>query len=210
MTAPQRYGDAAGESIDNTLGKVGHPLGTGLSYATAPVGNVVDSLVGGVMRSGELAQEVPEWGAGVGQTVRDYAGTLTGQGQEALQQGQESMQSKLKGDVTKKVQDSMEQHRQDAMSNVQESIGDGIGGEGATKKVQDTMEGLGEGQVAMKKVQESMGGLGEAGDSIRKAQGMLGGHEDGEDATKSAQVALGQQGQEATKNEQDIAKGQGR
>ena len=34
---------------------VGKPVGTGLQKATAPVGNIVDSAVGGVMRAGDMA-----------------------------------------------------------------------------------------------------------------------------------------------------------
>lgn len=53
--APQRYGDAAGEKIDSTVGVVGHPVGKGLATVTAPVGNIVDSAVGGLTRAGEMA-----------------------------------------------------------------------------------------------------------------------------------------------------------
>ena len=47
-----KYGNAAGDKIQGTLGKVGEPLGKGLGFAAKPVGGLVEPLVGGVMKSG--------------------------------------------------------------------------------------------------------------------------------------------------------------
>ncbi|KAL9113622.1 MAG: hypothetical protein Q9227_002360 [Pyrenula ochraceoflavens] len=47
-----KYGNAAGDKIEGTLGKVGQPVGKGLGYATKPVGSLVEPVVGGLMKSG--------------------------------------------------------------------------------------------------------------------------------------------------------------
>lgn len=58
------YGNRAGSTINSTLSPVGAPLGKGLETVTRPVGNVVDAVVGGVMRSGAAHGEVAGVGAG--------------------------------------------------------------------------------------------------------------------------------------------------
>ncbi|KAL9098145.1 MAG: hypothetical protein Q9163_006139 [Psora crenata] len=87
--APQHYGNQAGEKVQGTLGKVGEPVGKGLSYAAAPVGSIVDPVVGGVMRSGELAHDSPKEDGSLDDKVRQLAGRVTGQGQEETRKGQE-------------------------------------------------------------------------------------------------------------------------
>lgn len=54
-SAPSQYGNFAGEKIQQALSGVGGPLGSSLEAATKPVGNVVNSVVGGTMRAGEMA-----------------------------------------------------------------------------------------------------------------------------------------------------------
>ena len=53
LSAPQNYGNAAGEKIQGALGKVGNPVGKGLETAAKPVGGVVEPLVGGLFRAPE-------------------------------------------------------------------------------------------------------------------------------------------------------------
>ena len=53
MSAPQNYGNAAGEKIQGALGKVGDPVGKGLETAAKPVGGIVEPVVGGLFRSPE-------------------------------------------------------------------------------------------------------------------------------------------------------------
>lgn len=94
LSKPQEYGNAAGESIQNTLGKVGEPLGNGLSYAVAPVGNVVESVVGGVMKAPDVLNDAPEWGGNAETQARDTAGKIMDQGKDVLDKGQETVQEK--------------------------------------------------------------------------------------------------------------------
>ncbi|KAL9130004.1 MAG: hypothetical protein Q9217_001688, partial [Psora testacea] len=116
--APQHYGNLAGDKMQSTLGKVGGPVGTGASYVAAPAGNVVDSVLGGVMRSGELAHDSPKHGEGLEDKVRDLAGRVTGQGQEAVGKGQGAMKNENRGNG----------HGEDAMDNMRKAV-EGAGGE---------------------------------------------------------------------------------
>ncbi|MCJ1429709.1 hypothetical protein MMC29_007624 [Sticta canariensis] len=65
------YGNRAGSTINSTLSPVGAPLGKGLETVTRPVGNVVDALVGGVMRSGAAHGDIAGVGAGNMDKKRD-------------------------------------------------------------------------------------------------------------------------------------------
>lgn len=51
LSAPGNFGNSAGAKIQGTLGKVGGPVGKGLSTVAAPVGGIIDPLVGGVFRA---------------------------------------------------------------------------------------------------------------------------------------------------------------
>ena len=53
LSAPQNYGNAAGEKIQGALGKVGNPVGKGLETAAKPVGGVIEPVVGGLFRAPE-------------------------------------------------------------------------------------------------------------------------------------------------------------
>nr|ANM86419.1 hypothetical protein [Cladonia uncialis subsp. uncialis]AUW31150.1 hypothetical protein [Cladonia uncialis subsp. uncialis] len=53
LSAPQNYGNAAGEKIQGALGKVGDPVGKGLETAAKPVGGVIEPVVGGLFRAPE-------------------------------------------------------------------------------------------------------------------------------------------------------------
>ena len=81
LSKPQQYGNAAGDSISGTLGKVGQPVGDGLSYVAAPVGNVVGSVVGGVMKAGDVLNDAPQWGGDAETKVRDTAGDVMTKGE---------------------------------------------------------------------------------------------------------------------------------
>ena len=54
--APSTYTNPAGEKIESTLGVVGKPVGDVMAKGAAPLGNIVDSVVGGVFRAGDMAQ----------------------------------------------------------------------------------------------------------------------------------------------------------
>ena len=51
ISAPGKFGNSAGDKIQNTLGKVGGPVGKGLETVAAPVGGLIDPLVGGLFRA---------------------------------------------------------------------------------------------------------------------------------------------------------------
>ncbi|KAK4691080.1 hypothetical protein P7C71_g5845, partial [Lecanoromycetidae sp. Uapishka_2] len=51
LSAPGNFGNSAGDKIQGTLGKVGQPVGKGLEYAAAPVGGIVEPLVGGLFKA---------------------------------------------------------------------------------------------------------------------------------------------------------------
>ena len=53
FSAPQNYGNAAGEKIQGVLGKVGNPVGKGLETAAKPVGGIIEPVVGGLFRAPE-------------------------------------------------------------------------------------------------------------------------------------------------------------
>ena len=96
---PGEYGNAAGETIQNTLGKAGQPVGNALGRGVAPVGNVVDSLVGGVMKAPDALNDAPQWGGNVETKARDTAGKLADQGKEAVEKGKESATGKGEGEA---------------------------------------------------------------------------------------------------------------
>ncbi|KAL9018990.1 MAG: hypothetical protein Q9185_003732 [Variospora sp. 1 TL-2023] len=58
------YGNTAGSKIESGLSPVGKPLGKGLETVAAPVGGLVEPLVGGVMRSGQGFGDTVGVGAG--------------------------------------------------------------------------------------------------------------------------------------------------
>lgn len=58
------YGNAAGSKVNSALSPVGGPVGKGLETVTRPVGNVVDAVVGGVIRFGGASGEAAGVGAG--------------------------------------------------------------------------------------------------------------------------------------------------
>lgn len=58
------YGNRAGSTINSALSPVGAPVGKGLETVARPVGNVVDAVVGGVMRSGGAHGDIAGVGAG--------------------------------------------------------------------------------------------------------------------------------------------------
>lgn len=51
FSAPGNFGNTAGDKIQGTLGKVGGPVGKGLETVAAPVGGLIDPLVGGLFRA---------------------------------------------------------------------------------------------------------------------------------------------------------------
>ncbi|CAF9938207.1 hypothetical protein IMSHALPRED_000722 [Imshaugia aleurites] len=51
LSAPGNFGNSAGDKIQGTLGKVGGPVGKGLETVAAPVGGLIDPLVGGLFRA---------------------------------------------------------------------------------------------------------------------------------------------------------------
>ena len=51
LSAPGNFGNSAGDKIQSTLGKVGGPVGKGLEVAAAPLGGIIDPLVGGLFRA---------------------------------------------------------------------------------------------------------------------------------------------------------------
>ena len=51
LSAPQNYGNVAGEKIQGALGKVGNPVGKGLETAAKPVGGIIEPVVGGLFRA---------------------------------------------------------------------------------------------------------------------------------------------------------------
>ena len=56
LSAPSNFGNSAGEKIQGTLGKVGGPVGKGLETVAAPVGGLIDPLVGGLFRAPDAMQ----------------------------------------------------------------------------------------------------------------------------------------------------------
>ena len=92
LSKPSEYGNAAGETIQNTLGKAGQPVGNALGRGVAPVGNVVESLVGGVMKAGDTLNDAPEWGGNAETKARDTASDLAEQGKDVAEKGRQAVQ----------------------------------------------------------------------------------------------------------------------
>jgi hypothetical protein len=63
-TKPEGFGNAAGDKIQAGLAPVGKYAGKGLETVSAPVGSLIDPLVGGVMRTGEAFGEQANVGFG--------------------------------------------------------------------------------------------------------------------------------------------------
>lgn len=136
LSKPESYGNKAGDTISSTLGKVGQPVGKGLSYGTAPVGNIVDSLVGGVMRSGEMANDAPQHGEGIEKTIGDKVG----EGQKAL--GDAIGQT----DASKKGQEQ----GQEAVREGKQMVEGQKEKEGGKVEGKDGGEGEGKGKIEMR------------------------------------------------------------
>lgn len=60
LSAPGNFGNSAGDKIQGTLGKVGGPVGKGLETVAAPVGGLIDPLVGGVFRAPETLKNATQ------------------------------------------------------------------------------------------------------------------------------------------------------
>ena len=65
MSGPSNMGNKAGDAIQNTVGKVGAPVGKGLETVTKPVGGVVGSVVDAPFKAGEMATGSGEHGADI-------------------------------------------------------------------------------------------------------------------------------------------------
>ena len=51
LSAPQNFGNTAGDKIQGALGTVGNPVGKGLETAAKPVGGIIEPVVGGLFRA---------------------------------------------------------------------------------------------------------------------------------------------------------------
>lgn len=60
LSAPGNFGNSAGDKIQGTLGKVGGPVGKGLETVAAPLGGLIDPLVGGVFRAPETLKNATQ------------------------------------------------------------------------------------------------------------------------------------------------------
>ena len=96
-SAPQVYGDYAGDQIKTNLGTVGQPVGEGLAHVVAPVGNVVGGVVKPVMILGDAMNDAPEWGPEVEGSARDVAGEWAGKGMETLKEGKQAAEGATGG-----------------------------------------------------------------------------------------------------------------
>jgi len=72
MSAPSDYGNKAGNAIDSTLGKVGHPVGKGLETITAPIGGVVGAVADAPFKAGEMATGKGESGKPVKEAMDQH------------------------------------------------------------------------------------------------------------------------------------------
>ena len=167
-TAPQAYGNKAGDAISSTLGKVGAPLGTGLEYGTRPVGSIVDTVVGGVMRSGEAVNDAPKTSGkgGIDEQIRSKASEWLGMGKQELEkQGVTGEQAQGYIDQAKGVVDGGGEGVQGAIEKAKEGAGDAAG------QAKEGAEGVSEGAGDLgKKVKEGTeGAAGQAKEGGKKA-----------------------------------------
>ena len=83
FAAPGNFGNSAGEKIQGTLGKVGGPVGKGLETVAAPVGGLIDPLVGGVFRAPDSLKNASQQTEKVDKENEELAKPIAGQEQTA-------------------------------------------------------------------------------------------------------------------------------
>ena len=105
LSAPGSYGNAAGNAIQGALGKVGNPVvrhsyllpprtlsanaylthkqGKGLETVAAPVGGIIDPIVGGVFRAPENFAKAVDANKEVDQHNEDLAKPIAGKEETA-------------------------------------------------------------------------------------------------------------------------------
>lgn len=83
LSAPSNFGNAAGDKIQGTLGKVGGPVGKGLETIAGPVGGLVDPLVGGVFRAPDAMKNAQRETEGVERHNEDLEKPVAGKEQTA-------------------------------------------------------------------------------------------------------------------------------
>ena len=83
FAAPGNFGNSAGEKIQGTLGKVGGPVGKGLETVAAPVGGLIDPLVGGVFRAPDSLKNAVQQTENVDKHNEDLEKPIAGQEQTA-------------------------------------------------------------------------------------------------------------------------------
>ena len=83
FSAPGNFGNSAGEKIQGTLGKVGGPVGKGLETIAAPVGGLIDPLVGGVFRAPDSLKNAAQQTEKVDKHNEDLEKPVAGQEQTA-------------------------------------------------------------------------------------------------------------------------------
>lgn len=81
LSAPGNFGNAAGDKIQGTLGKVGGPVGKGLETIAAPVGGLIDPLVGGISRAPDTLKNAMQESEKVDQHNEDLEKPIAGQEQ---------------------------------------------------------------------------------------------------------------------------------
>ncbi len=81
FSAPGNFGNSAGDKIQGTLGKVGGPVGKGLETVAAPVGGLIDPLVGGVFRAPDSLKNAAQETENVDKHNEDLEKPIAGQEQ---------------------------------------------------------------------------------------------------------------------------------
>ncbi|KAF6220087.1 hypothetical protein HO133_003218 [Letharia lupina] len=81
FSAPGNFGNSAGDKIQGTLGKVGGPVGKGLETVAAPVGGLIDPLVGGLFRAPETLKNATQESEKVDQHNEELEKPIAGQEQ---------------------------------------------------------------------------------------------------------------------------------
>ncbi|KAL6720647.1 hypothetical protein ACLMJK_002572 [Lecanora helva] len=83
FSAPQNFGNSAGDTINSTLGKIGNPVGKGLETVAKPVGGIVDPVVGGLFRSHENFARASDEGKSVDKHNEELKQPIAGEEQTA-------------------------------------------------------------------------------------------------------------------------------
>ena len=83
LSAPGNFGNAAGDTIQGTLGKVGNPVGKGLETVAKPVGGLVEPIVGGLFKAPENFAHATDASKDVETHNDDLAKPIAGEEQTA-------------------------------------------------------------------------------------------------------------------------------